>query len=74
MTPHLPALLVGAALSLCTQHRGQGSSPELLVLSGSSTECFPPQPSCDLGSSGFLTHSDGHPLLLPSQCPASPGA
>lgn len=74
MTPHLPAFHVGAGLSLCTQHWGQGSSPVLLVLSGLSTECFPPQHSCDLGNSGFLTHSDGHPLLLPSQCPASLGA
>lgn len=52
MTPHLPSLHVGAGLYLCTQLWGQGSSPELLVVLGSSTERLPLHPSCDLGSSG----------------------
>lgn len=55
MTPRLSSLHVGAGLYLCTQHWGQGSSPELLVVLGSSTECLPLHPSCDLRSSG-------HPL------------
>lgn len=42
MTPHLPSLHVGASLYLCTQRRGQGSSPE----------CLPLQPSHGLGNSG----------------------
>lgn len=58
MTPHLPALHVGASLYLCSQHRGQGSSPELLVVSGSSTEYLPLQPSCDLGNSGHALVPD----------------
>lgn len=60
MSPRLPSLHLGASLDLCTQHRGQGSSPELLLVLGSSIECLPLQPSCDLRSSGHPLSPDLH--------------